>query len=122
MPEPGQLVMMTIRSHDQFNTTVYGLNDRYRGIHNERRVVLMNESDMAERGLKAKDVVDLVSHYRCEKRRANRFLIVPYDIPLGNCATYFPETNVLVPLDSTADESNTPTSKSVMVTIEKLVR
>ena len=116
--EPGQLAMMTIRTHDQFNTTVYGLNDRYRGIKGERRVVLMNADDIRERGLKAGDVVDLVGHFRGETRRANRFLVVKYDIPKGNCATYFPETNVLVPLDSTADESQTPTSKMVAVTIE----
>lgn len=116
--EPGQLAMMTIRTHDQFNTTVYGLNDRYRGIKGERRVVLMNEDDLHERGLKAGDVVDLVGHFRGEIRRVNRFITVKYDIPKGNCATYFPETNVLVPLDSTADESQTPTSKMVAVTIE----
>jgi molybdopterin-dependent oxidoreductase alpha subunit len=118
--EPGQLAMMTIRTHDQFNTTVYGLNDRYRGITGERRVVLMNADDLRERGLKAGDVVDLVGHFRGETRRANRFLTVSYDIPKGNCATYFPETNVLVPLDSTADESQTPTSKMVAITIEAL--
>jgi molybdopterin-dependent oxidoreductase alpha subunit len=116
--EPGQLAMMTIRTHDQFNTTVYGLNDRYRGITGERRVVLMNEDDLRERGLKTGDIVDLVSHFRGETRRANRFLAVRYDLPKGNCVTYFPETNVLVPLDSTADESRTPTSKMVAVTIE----
>jgi molybdopterin-dependent oxidoreductase alpha subunit len=118
-PAPGQLVMMTIRSHDQFNTTVYGLDDRYRGIRHERRVVLMNAVDMAERGLKSGDLVNLIGHYAKETRRANRFVVVPYDVPRGNCATYFPETNVLVPLDSTAAESQTPTSKMVFVTVEK---
>lgn len=117
--EPGQLAMMTIRTHDQFNTTVYGLEDRYRGIHHERRVVLLNREDVAERGLKPGDVVDLVSHFRGETRRANRFIIVGYDIPRGCAATYFPETNVLVPLDSTADGSHTPTSKYVVMTIER---
>ncbi len=120
--EPGQLVMMTIRTHDQFNTTIYGLEDRYRGIHNERRVVLMNGDDLRERKLAAGDVVDLVGHFRGEVRRANRFLVVEYDIPRGNCATYFPETNVLVPIDSTADVSNTPTSKWVVITVECGVR
>jgi molybdopterin-dependent oxidoreductase alpha subunit len=120
-PAPGQLVMMTIRSHDQFNTTVYGLDDRYRGIRRERRVVLMNADDMAERGLKSGDLVNLIGHYGNETRRANRFLVVPYDMPRGNCATYFPETNVLVPLDSTAAESQTPTSKMVFVTVEKVL-
>jgi molybdopterin-dependent oxidoreductase alpha subunit len=118
-PEPGHLVMMTIRTHDQFNTTVYGLQDRYRGILNERRVVLMNEADMTERGLKMNDVVDLTSHFQGKLRHAHKFLVVPYDIPVGNCATYFPETNVLVPLDSVADVSHTPTSKMVMVTVKK---
>ena len=120
-PAPGQLVMMTIRSHDQFNTTVYGLDDRYRGIRNERRVVMMNANDMAEKGLKSGDLVNLISHYGTETRRANRFVVVPYDVPRGNCATYFPETNVLVPLDSTAAESQTPTSKMVFVTVEKVL-
>lgn len=117
--EPGQLAMMTIRTHDQFNTTVYGLEDRYRGIHHERRVVLMNRDDIAARGLKPGDVVDLTSHFRGETRHAPRFVVVAYDIPRGNTATYFPETNVLVPIDSTADRSHTPTSKFVAITVAK---
>jgi anaerobic selenocysteine-containing dehydrogenase len=117
--EPGQLVMMTVRTHDQFNTTVYGLHDRYRGVHGGRRVVLMNADDIRDRGLNPGDVVDLVSHFRGETRRARRFVAASYDIPRGCCATYFPEANVLVPLDSTADGSNTPTSKFVVVTVEK---
>jgi molybdopterin-dependent oxidoreductase alpha subunit len=116
--EPGQLVMMTIRSHDQFNTTIYGLNDRYRGVHHERRVVFMNREDMRERGLKEKDVVDLTGHYQGHRRHARQFIVVPYDIPRGNCATYFPEGNVLVPVGSTAHRSNQPTSKDVVVTVE----
>jgi molybdopterin-dependent oxidoreductase alpha subunit len=117
--EPGQLVMMTIRTHDQFNTTVYGLDDRYRGIKHERRVVLMNASDIRDRGLAAGEVVDLTGHYRGEQRVAKKFIVVEYDVPFGCCATYFPETNVLVPLDSTADGSNTPTSKFVAVTVAR---
>ena len=117
--EPGQLAMMTIRTHDQFNTTVYGLEDRYRGIHRERRVVLMNRDDIADRGLKPGDVVDLTSHFRGETRHAPHFLVVAYDIPRGNAATYFPETNVLVPIDSVADRSHTPTSKFVAITVLK---
>lgn len=113
----GQLVMMTIRSHDQYNTTIYGLNDRYRGISNGRRVVFMNETDMRARGLEAKDEVDLVSHFRDETRRAERFAVVPYEIPKGCVATYFPEGNELVALDDTARVSNTPVSKSVIVTL-----
>ncbi len=117
--EGAQYVLMTIRSHDQFNTTVYGLDDRYRGVFNERRVLFMNPVDMKNEGLKQGDVVNLIGHYKGERRVAHRFMPIPYDIPSGNTAAYFPETNVLVPLDSTADESNTPTSKAVMITIEK---
>jgi anaerobic selenocysteine-containing dehydrogenase len=113
------LMMMTIRSHDQFNTTVYGLNDRYRGIYNERRVVLMNEKDMRHRDLQDGDLVDLVNHYDGVERVANKFVVVKYPIPEGCTATYFPETNVLVPLNSVADKSNTPTSKQVIIKIKK---
>ncbi len=115
--EPGQLVMMTIRAHDQFNTTIYGLDDRYRGITRGRRVVLLNAEDLRERGLRAGDVVDLVSHFRGQTRTAPRFTVVEYDIPRGCAATYFPEANVLVPLDSVAETSNTPTSKYVVITV-----
>jgi molybdopterin-dependent oxidoreductase alpha subunit len=117
--EPGQLLMMTVRTHDQFNTTVYGLDDRYRGIRQERRVVLMNADDIRERGLSAGDVVDLTGHFRGETRHAHRFIVVAYDLPRKCCATYFPEANVLVPIDSFADGSRTPTSKSVVVTVAK---
>lgn len=115
----GQYILMTIRSHDQFNTTIYGLDDRYRGVSNERRVVFMNPKDMAAQGLQTRDVVNLTSHFKGEKRVAYRFLAIPYDIPRGNTAAYFPETNVLVPIDSTADESNTPVSKAVVISVEK---
>ena len=110
--------MMTIRSHDQYNTTIYGLDDRYRGIKGERRIVLMNTTDLVERGLLERQVVDLISEWRGEERVAPRFIVVPYDLPIGDCATYFPEANVLVPLDSTAAKSSTPTSKSVIVRVE----
>ncbi|WP_266363720.1 FdhF/YdeP family oxidoreductase [Tellurirhabdus rosea] len=113
-----ELLLMTIRSHDQFNTTVYGLDDRYRGIHNERRVVLMNATDIDRLGLEAQQVVNLHSHYNGIRRTAERFVIVPYDIPPGNAAAYFPETNVLIPIDSVAEKSLTPTSKSIVITIE----
>jgi molybdopterin-dependent oxidoreductase alpha subunit len=115
--EPGQLMMMTIRSHDQFNTTIYGLDDRYRGIHHGRRVVLMNPEDIAARGLSAGRKVDLVSHFDGEERVARRFVVVPYDIPRRCAATYFPEANVLVPIRSVAEKSNTPASKSVVISI-----
>ncbi len=114
---PGQFMMMTIRSHDQFNTTIYGLDDRYRGITGERRVVLLNPDDMREAGLQERHVVDLVSHFEGEERVAHRFLVVPYAIPRRCAATYFPEANVLVPIGSVAEKSNTPASKSVVISI-----
>lgn len=115
----GEYVMMTIRSHDQFNTTIYGLNDRYRGIFRERRVVMMNDQDMAERGFGRKEKVDLFSEFNGKKREVRTFLVVPYPIPRGCVATYFPETNPLVPIDSFAKKSFTPASKRVIITIEK---
>ena len=113
----GQLMMMTIRSHDQFNTTIYGLEDRYRGIGRERRVVLMNAEDLQQRGLRPQQLVDLTSHFRGETRVARRFVALEYPIPRRCCATYFPEANVLVPLGAVARKSNTPASKSVVVTV-----
>ena len=115
--ETGELLLMTIRSHDQFNTTIYGNNDRYRGIHNERRVVFMNPDDIVNLGLQEKQVVDLHSHYDGQQRTAHRFVVVPYNIPRGCTAAYFPETNVLVPIDSIAEKSHTPTSKSIIITV-----
>ncbi|HVU15421.1 MAG TPA: FdhF/YdeP family oxidoreductase [Candidatus Didemnitutus sp.] len=113
----GQLIMMTIRSHDQFNTTIYGLDDRYRGIFNGRRVIFMNGQDVADRGLVQGQLVDLASHFNGVERVARSFMVAPYDIPRGCTATYFPETNVLVPIDSVAEVSNTPTSKFVLITV-----
>ncbi len=115
----GELMMMTIRSHDQFNTTIYGLNDRYRGIYNERRVILMNQADMNQRNLKDGDVVDLFNDHGGVNRVARQFIVVPYPIQLGCTATYFPEANVLVPLDSVAEKSNTPTSKMIILRVQK---
>ncbi|MBN1208515.1 MAG: FdhF/YdeP family oxidoreductase [Myxococcaceae bacterium] len=114
---PGQLLMMTIRSHDQYNTTLYGLDDRYRGIRNGRRVVMMNPEDLRELGLSEGQVVDLTSHFQGETRVARRFVVVPYRIPRRCAATYFPETNVLVPIDSFAEKSRTPASKSVVISV-----
>jgi molybdopterin-dependent oxidoreductase alpha subunit len=114
---PGQFLMMTMRSHDQYNTTIYGLDDRYRGIYGGRRVVLLNEQDIAESALSAGQVVDLISHFKGEERIARRFLVVPYSIPRRCAATYFPEANVLVPIRSVALKSNTPASKSVVISI-----
>jgi len=114
----GEFMMMTIRSHDQYNTTIYGLDDRYRGIKGERRVVMLNPDDMFAANLEQGDVVDLISHYEGQERRARRFIVVPFSLPKRCAATYFPEANVLVPIDSTADKSNTPTSKSVIITLQ----
>jgi molybdopterin-dependent oxidoreductase alpha subunit len=117
--EKNQFLMMTIRSHDQYNTTIYGLDDRYRGVLNERRIIFMNATDMKNLELKKLDLVDLTSHFNDEKRIAKGFLVVPYNIPKQCTATYFPEANVLVPLKSNADISNTPTSKTVVISILK---
>ena len=121
VPE-GHLILQTVRSHDQFNTTVYGLDDRYRGIEGGRRVVFVNEADLAERGLRDADMVDLVSVWSDGERRASGFRAVSYPTPRGCAAAYFPEANVLVPLDSTAITSNTPTSKSIVIRLERAPR
>ena len=115
--EPGELLLTTIRSHDQFNTTVYEDNDRYRGIAGSRRVVLMNEKDIEERGLKQGEVVDITSRFEGKERRAESFIVVPYPIPVNCAAAYYPEANALVPIESVAEKSNCPTSKLVKVTL-----
>ncbi|MDO6820787.1 FdhF/YdeP family oxidoreductase [Zobellia sp. 1_MG-2023] len=115
-----EFMLMTIRSHDQFNTTIYGMDDRYRGIYNERRVLFMNPEDMEKQGLKKKDVINISSSYNGEVRTANKFLVVPYNIPCGDLAAYYPETNVLIPHDQYADKSKTPISKSIKVTVTKV--
>ncbi len=115
---PGQLMLTTVRSHDQFNTTIYGLNDRYRGIGGGRRVLFMNAEDVRDRGLGEGAIVDITSHHDGEHRQARRFRVVEYDVPRGNVAAYFPEANVLVAVGSVADKSNTPASKSIVVTVE----
>lgn len=113
----GNFIMMTIRTHDQYNTTIYGMDDRYRGISDERRVILMNPSDMKKKGYQQEQIVHLTSHFKGEERKANNFKVVSYNIPEGCIASYFPETNVLVPLNSKAKKSNTPASKFVEVSI-----
>ena len=110
-----EFILMSIRSHDQFNTTIYGLDDRYRGVYNERRVLFMNPKDMKRLGLVKLAEVDIVSNYDDIIRIAPKFLIVPYSIPEKNLACYFPEANPLVPINHFADESQTPISKSVKV-------
>ncbi|MGQ2916373.1 FdhF/YdeP family oxidoreductase [Microbacterium aurantiacum] len=121
IPE-GRLLLQTLRSHDQYNTTIYGKDDRYRGIHGGRRVVLAHIDDIREQGFADGDLVDLVSEWQgpagLQERRAPSFRLVAYDTPRRNAAAYYPETNVLVPLDSVADVSGTPTSKSVVIRLE----
>jgi anaerobic selenocysteine-containing dehydrogenase len=113
----GHLMLQTIRSHDQFNTTIYGLDDRYRGIKQGRRVVFVNPDDLTELGLTDGDVVDLVGP---QERTAEKFRIVAYPTARGCAAAYYPETNVLVPLDAVAKVSNTPVSKSILVRLQPL--
>jgi molybdopterin-dependent oxidoreductase alpha subunit len=113
----GEYLMTSIRSHDQFNTTIYGLSDRYRGVYNGRRVIFMNAHDVRETGLQQGQIVDLTSYFKGEERMAKAFMIAPFNIPRGCTATYFPEANVLISINSTADRSNTPTSKSIVIRI-----
>jgi molybdopterin-dependent oxidoreductase alpha subunit len=115
----GRLRLTTIRSHDQFNTTVYGLDDRYRGVRGERRVVFLHPQDAAERGLAEGDRVDLTSHFRGETRRVEAFRVVPYDLPRGCAAAYFPEANPLVPAADAAWGSNTPAYKSIEISLAR---
>ena len=115
---PGRLILQTVRSHDQFNTTIYGMDDRYRGIHGGRRVVFVNPGDLADLGIADASVVDVVSEWADGDRRAVDFRVVAYPTARGCAAAYFPETNVLVPLDHTAEISGTPASKSVVVRLE----
>lgn len=118
VPE-GRLILQTLRAHDQYNTTVYAKDDRYRGIYGGRRVVFVNEKDLAAAGFKDGDMVDMVSEYEDGvERRAESFRAVAYNTPVGCAAAYYPEANVLVPLDSVAEVSGTPTSKSVIIRLE----
>ncbi|MGN9842171.1 FdhF/YdeP family oxidoreductase [Nonomuraea sp. H19] len=116
---PGRLLLQTVRSHDQYNTTIYGLDDRYRGVKAGRRVVFVHPDDLSERDLADGDLVDLVSEWPDGERTAAGFRVIAYPTARGCCAAYFPETNVLVPLDSVAETSNTPTSKSVVIRLER---
>ncbi len=114
-----EYMMATTRTHDQFNTTIYGLDDRYRGIHNERRVVFMNQKDIGKAGFKTGDKVDLFNYDDGIERIAPLFIIVAYPIPEKNTVTYFPETNVLVSVNNVVKESNMPASKYVKIKIRK---
>lgn len=116
---PGELLMMTIRSHDQYNTTIYGLDDRYRGIYGGRRVIFLNQEDMDHRGLKAGQLVDITSHFEAEERVVRRFQVVPYNIPRRCAAAYYPETNVLISVRSVDDRSDQPAFKSVRITLAR---
>ncbi len=112
---PGHLLLQTLRSHDQYNTTIYGLDDRYRGIKGGRRVVFVHPDDLVALGVDDASTVDIVGDFAGVRRTAPRFRVVAYPVSRGSCAAYYPETNVLVPLDSVAEGSQTPTSKSVLV-------
>jgi len=114
-PPPGHLILQTIRSHDQYNTTFYGLDDRYRGISGGRRVILIHEDDVTELGFKDRDLVDVISTFRGEERRANEFRLVVYPTPRGCAAAYFPEANALMHRELVARESNTPGYKAMAV-------
>jgi anaerobic selenocysteine-containing dehydrogenase len=114
---PGQLVMTTVRSHDQYNTTVYDTNDRYRGVKGDRLVVLLHPEDMAERGLSEGELVDLQSHFGGQRRELRGFRALARDVPRGCAVTYFPEANPLVPIDQVADGSFTPAYKSVVISV-----
>ncbi|BDT85767.1 FdhF/YdeP family oxidoreductase [Nocardia cyriacigeorgica] len=117
---PGRLILQTLRSHDQYNTTIYGLEDRYRGIHGGRRVVLVNAGDLAELGFADGELVDLVSEWSDGvERRVEGFRLVAYSTPRGNAAAYYPETNPLIPLDHVAARSNTPVAKAVTIRLER---
>jgi len=117
--EEGQLMLQTLRTHDQYNTTVYGMEDRYRGLYYDRDIIMMNKNDLQDRDLKHGDKVNITSHFQGETRDLHNFTAVEYSMPSGACAAYFPEANVLVPLHKTAKESNTPTSKAIPITVEK---
>jgi molybdopterin-dependent oxidoreductase alpha subunit len=119
--QSGEFIMTTIRSHDQFNTTIYGMHDRYRGIHNERRVVMMNEEDIQRAGFTKHEAVDIISRFNDEERIVENFKIVPIPIAKNCVATYYPEANALVSINSVAHTSNTPASKSVIVRLRKHV-
>ena len=112
-----RFILMTLRSHDQYNTTIYGMDDRYRGVYNARRIVMMNPEDMEKMGLKPSQCVDITSHFNGRAINSPKWKVVPYQIPRGNLAAYFPEANVLIPLESVAKGSNTPTSKWVEVSV-----
>jgi molybdopterin-dependent oxidoreductase alpha subunit len=115
--KPDEFLLTTIRSHDQFNSTIYGLNDRYRGVFGGRRVLFLNPLDMEARNLRAGQIVDIYSHFQGEVRKAPRFAVVPYAIARRSAAAYYPEANVLIPICSVAAKSNQPAAKSIRITL-----
>ena len=115
--EPDEFLLTTIRSHDQFNSTIYGLNDRYRGVFGGRRVLFLNPLDMKARNLQAGQIVDIYSHFEGEVRKAPCFAIVPYAIARRSAAAYYPEANVLVSVRSVAAKSNCPAFKCIRITL-----
>jgi len=115
----GQLVLQTLRSHDQYNTTIYGFDDRYRGISGNRHVIMVNADDIAELGFRDGEVVDIISVFPDRERRASGYRLVEYPTPRGSAAAYFPETNVLVALDHQSPEAGTPASKAVPIRLER---
>jgi len=120
-PSPGRLVLQTLRSHDQFNTTIYGMDDRYRGISNARRIIFVNPEDLRQRKIPPCSLVDITSIWNDERRTAKAFTAIPYEMPEGCAAAYFPEANVLVPVGSQAEGSGTPTSKAIEIEIHRSV-
>jgi len=118
------LILQTMRSHDQYDTTIYGLDDRYRGVKGGRRVLFIAPDDIAALGYTDGDRVDLISEWEApdgtvQERRADNFRLVPYPTPRGNVAAYYPETNPLIPLDHVARKSNTPVSKAITIRLER---
>ncbi len=119
-PEPDELVLTTVRSHDQFNTTVYTDDDRYRGVSGNRRVLLLAPEDMAERGISTGTTLRIESRFEGTTRTVDGFAALPYEVPRGTAVAYFPEANALIPIESFAAQSRTPTSKSVCIRISVL--
>lgn len=118
--EKGHLSLMTLRSHDQFNTTVYSTNDRYRGIKNQRKIIFMNPQDIEKQGLKDGDLVNIKSHATDNiKREVEGFKVISYDIKQGCCASYFPEATPLVSLNIHDPKSFTPSYKLIDITVQK---
>lgn len=115
--EPNELLLMTIRSHDQFNTSIFGLNDRYRGISNERRVIFMNRDDMLERNIAPEQVVSITSNYNDKLKKLEGYYAIPYPISKGCTAAYFPETNILTSINNVNVITNTPAFKSIRINV-----